>query len=723
MGKDENILIDARERFKLAQDAYSEINRDAVTDLKFSFGDQWPTDLKQERDLDKRPCLVINRIPQFIRQITNDQRQNKPSIKVSPVDDEADVKTAEIYQGIIRHIEYSSNAKSAYNTAFDWAVRTGLGWFRIVPEYCDPYSFNQEIKIKRISNRFTTYLDPAFTEFDGSDSEWGNISEILTKNAFKELYPKSELSLMPEWEMIGGQYPYWITDSDHCRVVEDFCRDYKNIKIVQFSNGHVLSDVKEDEVRTFLERFNSVLQPGQLPLEVIRERDSSVPFVKWIKHNGIEILEQTELPGKYIPIIPVVGEEINIEGRRNFQGIVRTAMDSQRMYNYWASSETETIALAPRAPFIGYEGQFEGHEKQWETANRKNHAFLQVKAVPFGANGAVLPLPQRNVFEAPVQAITNARMLASEDLKATTGIYDAALGAQANEKSGVAIQRRAMQAQMSNFHFVDNLSQSIAHGGRIITDWIPHYYDAPQAIRILGEEGNEEVIRINEEFERKGEVVNYDLSKGKYDVTVSTGPSYETKRQEAAEMMMDLTKALPAQAAMFADLLVKNLDLPGNQEIAERIKKTLPPGIADGDDKTPVPPQVQAQVQQMNQVIEVLTQKLNESQDKIENKTLELESKERIALAQIQAQLQIKMAELGSKESIVLLQAQIQEIENRMALLNANIPVGEETVAPAQPPQGFETAMIEPDQFESMPIEQQQPIGGLPPSTTTGETL
>jgi hypothetical protein len=704
-----DILETAKKRFALAVEAESEIRKEALEDLRFSTGEQWPADVKKSRELDRRPCLTINRLPNSIHQLTNDQRQNRPSVKVSPVDDKADIEVAKILQGIIRHIEYASDADTAYDTAFDSAVRAGFGFVRVVTEYCDPMSFEQDIRIKRIRNRFSAYLDPSYQLPDGSDAQWGFVVEDMSKEEYKAEYPDSKLADSTDFDVLGDRRADWMTE-DTFRIAEYFYKEMKDTKIYLLSDKSVVTDAEIEE------HFQGVLPEG---VTIVDERMTQLPVIKWVKMNGLEILEETEWPGRWIPIIPVLGEELDIDGKRILKGIVRDAKDPQRMYNYWASAETETIALAPRAPFIGVEGQFEGYESEWNTANVRNHAFLQYKAKTIG--GQPVGPPQRNVYEPPVQAITQARGMAAEDLKATTGIYDAALGNRSNENSGVAIQRRATQAQTSNFHFMDNLAKSIRHIGRILVDLIPKVYDTERAIRILGEDGNEEIIQINKLFERKGKSVQYNLGSGKYDVTVNTGPSFESKRQEAVQAMLDLTRAYPQVAQVAGDLMVRNMDWPGAQDIADRLKKTLPPGLADDKDgKQPqAPPEMQAQMQQMNQMIEQLTEQLHHKTHLIETKSLELESRERIEMQKIQAQIEIKMAEMGSKESLALLGHEIAEIQQRLELLKMDQPFQQfEEMNGTGPMPGGEQP---PMQQGQLPMDDTQPTGGFSPGQYIGE--
>lgn len=661
MSKTTDILKIARERFDLAVEAEADIRRAALDDLKFRSGEQWPQDIKASRDQDRRPCLTINRLPQFVRQVTNDQRQNRPSIKVSPVDDKADIDTAKILQGLIRHIEYTSNAELAYDTAFEGAVTKGIGYFRVVTDYCDSHSFDQEILIKRIRNSFSVYLDPTYQEPDASDANWGFVFEDLSIDDYKAQYKDSKLASMNDWGSIGDTAPGWATTTT-CRVAEYFYKTFKEQTLVLLSNHEV---VNKDELKTLPEGIT-----------IVSERKTIAPAIKWSKINAVEILEETDWLGLWIPIIPVIGDELDIDGKKILEGIIRHAKDPQKMFNFWASAETEAIALAPRAPFIGVEGQFEGHEAQWRTANSKNHAFLEYK--PKSVGGVPVGPPQRNAYEPPVRAITQARAQSAEDLKATTGIYDASLGNRSNENSGIAIQRRNAQSATNNYHFIDNLSRSLKHLGRILVDLIPKVYDSPRSARIMGEDGEAEMVAINQLFEKNGEAKVYNLSAGRYDVTVATGPSFSTKRQEAVESMLALTQSYPQVAQAAGDLIVRNMDWPGSKEIADRLKKMLPQGLADeqGDEQKPLPPQVQAQMQQMHQMIEQLTQHLNDANHKIETKSVELESRERIEMAKIQAQIEIEMAKMGSKESLTLLSHEIAEIQNRLNLLNYEQPMG-----------------------------------------------
>jgi hypothetical protein len=678
--EDKKLLEEAKDFLKLAEDAEKEIRRLALEDIEFSSGEQWDPQVRQQRELKRRPCLTINRLPQFIRQVTNDQRQNRPAIKVHAVDDRADVETAKIIQGLIRHIEYNSNADSARDNAFDGAVRGGFGYYRIVTEYTDSDSFEQDILIKRIRNQFSVYGDPYSQEPDGSDWKKASIVEDMSPEDFRAQFPNAELSRAGAWESYGDSEPDWVKD-DHARVAEYFYVKFEEKTLCLLDNG---ASVLKDELPKYYQSLPPAIAMDGIPVPpptVVRERQTQVRRVCWCKHNGIEILEKGEWAGKYIPIIPVYGEELYIDGKRILKGIVRDAKDPQRMLNVWKSAETEAIGLAPKAPWVADAKSIEGFEDVWATANTENHAVLPFNSRPDA------PPPQRQAFEPAVQAITQAAMLAADDLKATTGIYDASLGARSNEQSGIAIQRRNVQAQTSNFHFTDNLSRSIRHEGRILIDLIPHIYDTERAARIIGEDGSEEIVKLNaptDKIGKDGKPLIYDLKTGKYDATVDVGPSYASKRQEASAAMQELSKSIPAIGQAAPDLVVKFMDVPGAQELAERLKKTLPPNLIDDPSKQqPIPPQVQAQMQQMEMMLQKLEKDRTDLLMEREQRLIEIESRERIEMKKLEVQLEIKAAELDQQNSIKRFDAEIAEIKERQQYLRMNQPIEAD---PMQPP-------------------------------------
>lgn len=648
---DEKLLQQARERFKLASDAEESIRREALEDLRFRAGEQWPENIKIDRQNTGRPCLTINRIPQFLRQVTNEIRQNRPSIQVNPVDDQADPETAEILQGIMRHIEVSSDADVAYDTAAEHAATFGFGYLRVITDYVDERSFDQEIRIERIRNPFSIYFDPECQKPDYSDARWAFVVQDVDREEYRALYPDSELSGLADMTTVGDQAPGWINGKS-VRIAEYWHIDHEEQELALLPDGSVMP---------------ADMVPEGVP--VLRTRTVQVPKVYWCKVNGLEVLEKQEWPGRWIPIVPVLGDEVIVNGERQLYGLVRFARDPQRMYNYWATAETEMIALAPKAPFIGAAGQFEGFERQWQSANVRNLPYLEYK--PVSHAGVPMGPPQRQVYEPPIQAISHARMQANDDLKATTGIYDASLGARSNEQSGRAILARQREGDVANFHYADNLARSIKHLGKILLDLIPRIYDAPRVMRIIGAEEVERVVQINAPTRDKGVERIYDLSIGEYDVTVSVGPSFSTKRQEAVDSMLQLSQAYPPLMQVAGDLLVKNMDWPGASEIAERLKKLLPPNLQEEQEEQQVPPAVQAQMSQMAQQNEQLSQALNQATDDLRTKRLEIESRERIEAMKAQTELVKIEAQLSSRENIELLKQEIAALKATIAAVAA----------------------------------------------------
>jgi hypothetical protein len=650
----DTLLETAKKRWKIADSAEAEQRSKALEDIRFAEGDQWPPEMKQRRQLDGRPCLTINRIPQFVQHITNEERQNPTSLQINPVGSGADKDTADVLQGLVRHIENQSNADEAYSNAFDYAVKGGWGFVRVTTDYADELSFEQEIYIKKVENPFSVYLDPGGNEGDASDSEWGFVVCDYTKEQYKDKFPNSKYAGDTiNWVSTGDS---WM-QKDSIRVAEYFYRESREEEIVQTSDGQV-----------YLKKVIPKLPNGELMLPVgitiIQKRKTSVPFVKWALINNDEVLEEQEWAGKWIPIVRVIGQMTNINGERVYKGIVRDARDPQQQLNFMETAATEAIALAPKAPFIGTPKMFQGYEKQWGSMNTANRAYLMVNPDPAMPGG----LPQRQTAEPPIQAMMLAVRQASDDLKSTAGIYDAALGAGANDVSGKAILARQQQSQISAFHFGDNLQRAKRQVGRILIDIIPFIYNTPnRVIRIIGEDGTQDNVTVNAKPDEAGNlppgVENiYDLTTGKYDVTVSTGPSYQTKRQEAVDTQLQLLKTDPNLWSVIGDLVVGNMDIPGSREIADRLKTMLPPAIAAMDQKQAnIPPeaqqmivQLQTQLQQAQQAAQAAAE---EAKYGIQKQQMELESKERIAFGQMEldrekVQASIINAELAAKAEL-----------------------------------------------------------------------
>lgn len=627
-------LAELRERLQQAMDAYDESRNHQLDDLKFYAGDssnqwQWPLEALATRNMvpgsgvQARPTLTINMLPSHVRLITNDQRQNRPSIKVIPVDSDADVEVAEIFDGIIRHIEAASDADVAYDTACEHQVVHGEGYIRILTEYCDDDGFDQDIRIRGVRNPFSVYLDPTFRDPCASDAQWCLITDELTHEEYERQFPDAQPISALQTLGVGDQSLYqWVAEQS-IRIAEYFWIERKAATLLLYPGG--ITAEKGSPQEAYAKAM------GLLP---IRSREVERKTVKWCKTNGYDILAEGVWPGKHIPIVRVVGNELEIDGRMHVSGLVRGAIDAQRMYNYWVSQEAEMLALAPKAPFVGYAGQFEGYEAEWKTANVANYPYLQVNQDATDGQGNPLPLPQRSMPPMASSGLLQAKAGAIEDIKAVTNQYNASLGQTSNEKSGRAILAREKQADTSSYHYVDNLARAVRYVGRQIVDLIPVIYDTERIARIIGEDGTADTAKLNpqqQEPVRKitddnGDVIAkiYNPGVGRYDVRVITGPNYASKRQEAVDAMSQLVQGNPGIWQTAGDLLVRAMDWPGAEELAERLKKTIPPELLADDDGDPALLQAQRQMQQMAQQMQAMQAMLQNVQQSMEAQELDI---------------------------------------------------------------------------------------------------
>lgn len=605
---DEDILKRMRKRFDRSA-SWEAVNRKAeLEDLKFKAGDQWPADVATQRNTDRRPCMTVNRIPTLVHQVTNQLRENRPSIDVSPMGDRGDPDAAKLYRGMIRGIERESAADIAYDTASDSAVSIGEGFFRILTEYESTESFYQRIAIQRIRNRFTVYMDPGTQEPDGADARWGFVTDLIPRDQYELEYPDADP--MP-WapQGVGEGYKDWI-GKDEVRVAEYFEIKLTKKTLVELENGWTgYKDDLSDDVKDKIKSKRILID---------QERDVEVPVWHWYKATGKEILDRNIWPGKWLPIIRVIGDEIDIEGKVGYFGLIRNAKDPQRIKNYSVTAQIETVALQPKAPYIMAEGQAEGHEQQWKQANTVNYPVLYYK--PDTVGGKAVPPPQRNAPPPPSQGWEVLRQMSEQDLMATTGVrFDANQSENRVDDSGRAIRELRRSSDIGNFHFADNLARAMKNLGMQLIDLIPKIYDGKRMATILREDDTEEMIRIDPNAHaaysemkdpKTGKTIKtLNPTMGKYACTVTVGPSYATKRIEAAESMMQFAKALPQTAALISDLIAQNQDWPGAEVIAARLAKTIPANLLTPESKD-MTPQIQAVIQSLEQQVQQLGQQL-----------------------------------------------------------------------------------------------------------------
>lgn len=580
---EDEFLAEARQRFQEGQDA-DRLNREAAEDdMKFFVGEQWDQTVKDNREGIGRPCLTLNRLPQFVAQVTGDIRINKPAIKVRPAED-GDEKVAKVRQGLIRAIEHDCNASSVYANAAQSQVACGLGNFRIMLEYASDSAFEQNIVIKAVPNPFAVVWDAMSVEPTGKDARYCFIVDELPRKEFERRYPKAVASDLVTDSDAGG----WV-GADVVRITEYWIMKERPCLLAMTQSGETVEVVEEG---------GAYADNNGAPVDVAVNRMGE-PMVRKSKVrsacryliNGFSLLEKPyELPISRLPFFRVPGWEVNVSGKRHRFGLVRFAKDPQRLLNYWRSVSAELLALAPRAQWTAEARSVEGREDDFRDSHKSGDPLL--------IHNDGTPAPERVNPPAFPAAILQEAALNAQDMKDVTGIHDASLGAQSNETSGKAIMARDRQGDVATFIYPDNLKDAIREGGEVINQLIRIVYDTARTVRVIGEDDSVTLARIND----PGHPEALDITAGRYDVTIDTGPSYTTKRVEAAESMTEFMRTFPQAAPVIGDLYAKAQDWPMSDEIAKRLKVLLPPGLQEGEDGKPAPPdpaqQAAAQMQQ-----------------------------------------------------------------------------------------------------------------------------
>jgi hypothetical protein len=671
-------IEEAKQFLRLCNDSDSNNRAEALDDVRFAAGDQWPVDVQNSRVLEARPCLTINKLDAYIRQICNQQRQQRPRIKVHGMNNDSDAKVAEIITGITRHIENQSDADQAYDHAFEYCVKMGWGYWRVTTDYIRDDSFDQEIYIKRIENPFTVYFDPNSVQPDGSDAEKCLITTVVSKEVFRKMYPDAETNQGFSSRGTGDTESEWVTKED-IRIAEYFYTERTKDMLLELSDGTTgySTEIPKKEV---LEAAG---------ITVISQRDVWRKQIKYCKLTAMQILEEGEWAGKYIPIVPVYGQEVRVDDKHKKFGLVRMAKDPQRMYNYWSTALTESVALAPKAKWLLAEGQDEGHENEWAMANIKAMPVLRYKQTD--TEGRIAPTPVRLQPEPPPAGIVTALQGLNGDLQAVVGIFDPSQLPQGN-MSGKALQGQQSQVDMTNFHYYDNLTRSIRHTGRIILDLIPKIYDRERVMRIIGDDGKPEMVTINQQGQDEegiSKVLN-DVTVGEYDVVMETGPGYNSKRQEAVDSMVQMLSVDPNLMQQAGDLIFRNMDFPGSDVIADRLAAVNP--MAQIDDKSPIPPQVQMQLANAQQQIQQLQQQLQaEAMDKkyratVQQQVQQAETERKKMELEVRREDTQMRTDTTAHDTVIKTQTQIEieQMKAQLALVLAHINKNTEKAAEAE---------------------------------------
>jgi hypothetical protein len=628
--KDDDFLAQAIKRYDAAYERDEENIKEAYSDLEFQAGEQWPAEAKTARD--GRPCLTVNRVPQFVRQVTGDIRQMRPSIKCVPVDNRGDKDTAEVLAGMVRYIENRSDAEVAYTAGADSQVACGIGHWRVTHEYAEDSTFNQEIRIVTIPDGVSVVWDPDAILPNKEDAKFCFVPVDISPDAYKERYPKA-----PVTDFIQDQHrdnaTNWIGE-DFVRVAEYWEKRPEKRTLALLPDGSV-DDLTDEEDQEYIA---GLIQRGAR----IEKRDGYCVYRSLITLGHV-LEEPVKWPGRYIPIIPVVGEQFRIGRKTIRHGVIRFAKDPQRMYNYARSTQTEVIALQPKTPFIGTDKNFEGKELLWASANTKPLPYLTYN--PDGKNGGAQPA--RSGPAVSLAGVEEAMLISADEMKATTGLYDASLGQRSNETSGKAILARQREGDVGTFVYVSNFARAVRYTGRVVIDLIPHIYDTERQIRIVGVDGKEDLVSINSPSLIEGiEKTQHDVTVGAYDVVLETGPSYSTKRAEAREGMIEFTRGLPPEiAGLIVDLIAEAQEWPNADKFAKRFKHTLPPAIRAEEAQEagePLPQDLQQQQQpDPAQMLEIQGKELD-NQGKVltnQGKEIDLAAKQQGMIhAEVQAQ-------------------------------------------------------------------------------------
>jgi len=588
-----DILNRALENYQRDKDHWEEIYRKAREDMHFISDDedaQWSAEDRKLRQ--KRPCLTIDQLGQFIHQVANTIRMNTPTINIIPGTD-ADVETAEVFKGLIRNIEYRSNADEAYDTASLSSIRCSIGFIFIDHQYVGNNGFEQELVIKRCINPLQTWIDCDSIEADGSDARRGIKIQPISVKEFKRRYPKCEPSSFGEEKNTNYK------DDDSVNIAEYF-------EMAEETKEVGLNDLGEMQEAMDGEEYRSTrtLKKSKIMRYLL---------------SGKEVLKETSFPGKYIPIIPVYGEEAWINGKRQLYSLIRKSKDAQRMYNYWKSLETELLMKQPNAPIMAGAGQVENYKEDWQNPNKA----MVLRYDTHDADGNLMPAPQRLAPPTIPTGIVNAARATVDDIKATMGIYNASLGEASNETSGIAISRRKEEGDVATYHFGDNLVRSITHAGRLLVSAIPEVIDTARIVQTIGGEDEPKQIGVNGAMAPDQERP-YDLRRGEFGVRVVTGASNTTKRQEASEFFGEIVKTNPDLMMVMGDLLFKNMDVAGAQAMTERMKKVIDPKFLEENKEQEIDPEKE----QMAQVIEQGKQMLEQQQVEMADLQQQLKNKD-----------------------------------------------------------------------------------------------
>lgn len=638
-------LDDAKELQASCEALEGDNREQARIDNKFRIGEQWdePWMHHADRVNQKAPIITVNQLPQYVNQVINDIKQNRPSHKARPVDDKADVDLADIYAGIMRHAQYQGKAEMARDIAAEHAVTAGLGWYRVVTDYVDPASFDQEPIWLGIDEPQNVYHND-FRAPDGSDLSAVLIVSSVAEGEYKRQYPKAA---QVSW---SGSEP--TADDTSIDIAEFYSLTYRDDVLLQLADGTL---ILESEAK------KQIASGMPLAAPTPRERKTRVPYVYWCKMNGVEELESRDIELPHIPVFPVIGACMRIDGKPHRFGLIRAARDPQRYFNWLKSAGAEYLQNAPKSPWVAPGQAVAAYEEYWKNANTINYGYLPYAHVD--NNGNPLPAPQRQMPAPIPSGLVQAEQGATDDIKKSLGMYSAAIGARGNATSGVQERAQQQESDVGTFHYSDNLAKTVLHEGKVLLAWIPKLYGERQVARIIGIDEEPHTVKLTKMLPQavtkvrtsKGVEKVYNLGVGKYDLAVSVGPSYTTRRQEASQMMTEAMRADPTLSQKAGDIIFANFDIPGADALVKRLKLYNPPQIqqaeADESDDQNSPEALQMaaqQVQQGQQQLQQRAQMLAEIEEKMKERGDQVAGEE-ARLVQLRTQMAAEKQVLESR--------------------------------------------------------------------------
>lgn len=649
--EDQKILEDAKAFRTKAQEYWQPIYDSGIEDKEFVTveGAQWDKQATAKRKQEGKPTLEINLVRAYVQQQINTMRQNRPQAKVVPIDSGADPEIANILGGLIKDVEEASNFEDALDTAAANQVHGAVGFYRITTDYINERSFNQEPQFKPVENPQAVLIDPLSKALDGSDMAKALISEWVSKSTLEAEYGKD---VLPDDFEIDVSTDWYNDSEDTVCVAEYFYKEQVRDTLYQLTTGEVIlkSELNGEEV-----------DQGQ----VASERTTSRTIIKWAKVTGSAVLEKGEFPGKYIPIFPVYGEVTWINSKRHIFSLVHFAKDAQRLFNYWKSTEANILQKNQDEMTIVDDRGISGFE-EWN--NPAGAMYLRFKATD--EMGNVIPYPTKLGAAAPPVGILNAATSAQQLIPDILNMHNPTMGQEVNNQSGRAIGLLQRQADTAQFHFQDNINKTIRHSARVLIGLFPILYDTEMVRRIVGNDGDSELIKVNarpetpDEMEKAIDGILNDLSIGRFDVRMDTGPAFNTQREESFNLMMQLVQTNPNLFNVIADLMISNSPLLNAKEIAERVKMLVPPQ-ALGKDKID-PEQAKAQIQQLDQTVQQMTAEMNNLQQQIGDK--QAEQNFEMMKAQLQAEKDIQVAQINAAS-----RADVQELRGVVDLIKQGL--------------------------------------------------